>query len=46
MNGHPVAGLLNSDADATIDSNHTRLASTDFGLHAHFGGFFFFGVAA
>lgn len=46
MNGHPVAGLLNSAADPTIDRNHTRLASTDFGLHAHFGGFFFFGVAA
>lgn len=46
MNGRPATDLLNSDAVAIIASNHTRLASTDFGLHAHFGGFFFFGVAA
>jgi hypothetical protein len=26
--------------------NHARLASTDFGRNAHFGGFFFFGVHA
>lgn len=29
-----------------ISSNHARLASVDFGLHAHFGGFFFAGVSA
>lgn len=46
MNDRPAADLLNSDVVATIVSNHTRLASTDSGLHAHFGGFFFFGVAA
>lgn len=27
-----------------IHLNYTRLASTNFGLHAHFGGFLFSGV--
>lgn len=27
-----------------INLNYTRLASTDFGFHAHFGGFLFYGV--
>ena len=31
---------------AMIASNHARLASVDSGLHAHFGGFFFFGARA
>ena len=38
--------LASVTGHAIITSNHARLASVDFGLQAHFGGFFFFGVRA